>query len=138
MLWTATNKEIRRLLVGQVVRFGVVGVINFGLDAVIFFLALASITNSLIVANIIAWLVAVSSSYVLNTRFTFAAHAAPFSVHAWAIFALSQVGGLVANTAVVLIAAPYMPLVAAKVLAVLAGFAVNFVLARVVVFRAPR
>ena len=123
------------MLVGQIVRFGVIGVINFGLDAVVFFLALATITNSLLVANIIAWLVAVSSSYVLNTRFTFAAHASPYSVRAWAVFALSQVGGLVANTAVVLIAAPYMPLVAAKVLAVLAGFAVNFVLARFVIFR---
>lgn len=126
------------MLVGQVVRFGVVGVINFGLDAVIFFLALATITDSLVVANILAWLVAVSSSYLLNTRFTFAAHAVPFSVRGWAIFSFSQVGGLVANTAVVLIAAPYVPLIAAKVLAVLAGFAVNFVLARVVVFRASR
>jgi putative flippase GtrA len=136
VLWTATNKEIRRLLVGQVIRFGIVGVINFGLDAVIFFLALAAITNSLVAANVVAWLVAVSSSYVLNTRFTFAAHAEPFSARAWALFALSQTGGLVGNTAVVLIAAPYMPLVAAKVLAVLAGFVVNFVLARLVIFRA--
>jgi putative flippase GtrA len=119
-------------------RFGVVGLINSGVDAGIFFLALGAITNSLVLANIIAWIVAVSSSYVMNTRFTFAEHAKPFSFSDYAVFTLTQVGGLVANTGMLVIAAPYMPLLAAKILGILAGFVVNFTLARVIVFRTPR
>jgi putative flippase GtrA len=119
----------------QIVRFGLVGLINSGVDAGVFFLALATVTNSLVTANVIAWIVAVSSSYVMNSRFTFAEHAKELTFGAYLVFALSQVGGLVANTAVVVAAAPHIPLLAAKVLAIIAGFAVNFTLARVVVFR---
>jgi len=126
------------LLLVQMMRFGVVGLINSGVDAGLFFLALATVTSSLVVANVISWVVAVTSSYVLNTRFTFAEHAKPFSFSDYLIFTLTQVGGLVANTGILVIAAPYMPLLAAKILGILAGFIVNFTLARVVVFRAPR
>ena len=119
-------------------RFGIVGLINSGVDAGIFFLALGTVTDSLVVANVIAWIVAVTSSYVLNTRFTFAEHAKPFSFSDYLVFTLTQIGGFVANTGMLVIAAPYMPLLAAKILGILAGFLVNFTLARVVVFRAPR
>jgi putative flippase GtrA len=74
----------------------------------------------------------------MNTRFTFAEHAKPFSFSDYAVFTLTQVGGLVANTGMLVIAAPYMPLLAAKILGILAGFVVNFTLARVIVFRTPR
>jgi putative flippase GtrA len=130
-------KEIRRLLFVQMMRFGAVGLINSAVDVGIFFLALATVTSSLVAANIIAWIVAVSSSYVLNNRFTFAEHARPFTVSDYLIFTFTQIGGFAANTGVLLIAAPFLPILAAKILGILAGFLVNFTLARVVVFRTP-
>lgn len=126
------------MLLVQMMRFGVVGLINSGVDAGIFFLALGTVTGSLVVANVISWIVAVTCSYVLNTRFTFAEHAKPFSFSDYLVFTLTQVGGLVANTGILVIAAPYMPLLVAKFLGIVAGFAMNFTLARVIVFRAPR
>jgi putative flippase GtrA len=137
MLWNVLGKEIRGLVLVQMARFGVVGLINFGIDTGIFFLALATVTSSLVVANVLAWTVAVSSSYVMNSKFTFAEHSKQLNFGAYLAFAVTQIGGLVANTAVVLIAAPFMPLLAAKFLAVIAGFVVNFTLARLFVFRPP-
>ena len=126
------------MLFVQLMRFGAVGLVNSAVDVGIFFLALGTVTSSLVVANVIAWIVAVSLSYVLNTRFTFAEHARPFTLSDYAIFTLTQIGGFLANTGALVLAAPYLPLLAAKILGILAGFLVNFTLARVIVFRAPR
>ena len=51
------------------------------------------------------------------------------------MFVATQVGGFLANTTIMLLAAPYVPLVVAKVLAIGGGFFVNFTLARMIVFR---
>jgi putative flippase GtrA len=118
-------------------RFGLVGLVNAGVDAAVFFLALATVTKSLVVANVLAWIVAVTSSYVLNSRFTFAERAGgELSLKNYLMFALTQSGGLIANTLVLLATAPYVPLVLAKLFAIGAGFVVNFSLARGFVFRA--
>ena len=50
-------------------------------------------------------------------------------------FALSQVAGLVANTATVFVASYFMPVLIGKVLAIGASFLVNFSLSHFVVFR---
>lgn len=126
-----------KLLLSQMFRFGLVGLANAGVDAAVFFLALATVTGSLLVANVLAWLVAVTSSYVLNSRFTFAARTGgELSLMNYLVFALTQSGGLAANTLVLLATAPYVPLVLAKLFAIAAGFVVNFSLARGLVFRA--
>ena len=52
------------------------------------------------------------------------------------MFVATQVGGFLANTTVLLLAAPYVPLIVAKILAIGGGFVVNFTLARTIVFRA--
>ena len=52
------------------------------------------------------------------------------------MFVATQVGGFVANTIVLLLAAPYVPLLVAKILGIGGGFLVNFTLARAIVFRA--
>ena len=87
-----------KVLLSQMFRFGLVGLVNAGVDATVFFLALATVTRSLVVANVLAWLVAVTSSYVLNSRFTFAARAGgALSLKGYLMFALTQSGGLAAN-----------------------------------------
>jgi putative flippase GtrA len=126
-----------KVLLSQMFRFGLVGLVNAGVDAAVFFFALAAVTRSLVVANVLAWLVAVTSSYVLNSRFTFAARAGrELSLKNYLMFAITQSGGLIANTLVLLATAPYVPLLLAKLFAIGAGFVVNFSLARGLVFRA--
>lgn len=126
-----------KILFFQMLRFGLVGLINAGVDAAVFFLALATVTRSLVLANVAAWTVAVTCSYVLNSRFTFAERAGGvLSLKNYFMFALTQSGGLAANTLVLLATAPHVPLVLAKLFAIGAGFVVNFSLARGVVFRA--
>jgi putative flippase GtrA len=129
-------ERILRTLISEAFRFGLVGLFNAGVDIGVFFLALASVTDSIIVANVISWLVAVTSSYAMNARFTFTAAARPLSFADYLKFVVTQVGGFVAHTATIVVAVPYMPLIIAKPLGILVGFAVNFTLARGLVFRA--
>lgn len=124
-------------LLVQMVRFGLVGFVNASVDFVIFFLALATVTDSLVVANTCSWVVAVSGSYVLNSRFTFADRSGRKLRRAdYLMFVLTQVAGFVANTAVLVASAPHVALPVAKVLGIGVGFLVNFTLARSIVFRA--
>lgn len=125
-----------QVLISQMFRFGLVGLFNAGVDAAVFFAALATLTSSLIAANILAWLVAVTSSYALNARYTFIATWEGLRFANYLTFALTQVGGFIAHTVVLVAAAPHVPLVLAKVLGIGVGFLLNFSLARAIVFRA--
>ena len=124
-----------RALFKQMFSFGLIGFINAGVDAAAFFLALHTVTNNLIVANVCAWVVAVTCSYFLNSRFTFGKRP---KLGDYLFFAATQVSGLIANTTALVLAAPYVPLVVAKIIGIGAGFVVNFTLARFLVFRAPK
>ena len=137
MLCSRMNWAWLRALFTQLVSFGLIGFVNAGVDTAVFFVALATVTSNLVVANSCAWIVAVSGSYLLNSRFTFAANSGGrFNLKAYFMFAATQVGGFLANTTILLLAAPYVPLLAAKILAIGGGFVVNFTLARTLVFRA--
>lgn len=146
----------------KAVSFGLIGVVNAGVDFVIFLLVRYALTSSagvlrsfdtlsrwcactssdtlvLIVANIMAWAVAVSGSYLMNSFITFAEESGRrLRWRDYGTFVASGVLGVVANTTILVIAAKMMPVVAAKGCAVLAGFAVNFCMSHFVVFRAPR
>ncbi len=124
-----------RALIKQIMSFGLIGFVNAGVDTAVFFTALKFLTDNLIVANVCAWIVAVSCSYVLNSRFTFGK---PLRLKDYFFFAATQIGGFVANTTALLLTAPYVPLLVAKIIAIGFGFVVNFTLARFIVFRAPQ
>jgi putative flippase GtrA len=128
------NLADARAILAQMVSFGLIGFVNAAVDTTVFFLALATITSSLVVANSCAWVAAVSCSYLLNSRFTFAVH--QLRLGDYLMFAATQAGGFLAGTGILLLAAPHMPLLFAKVLAIGGGFLVNFTLARTIVFRA--
>ncbi|MGC1466214.1 MAG: GtrA family protein [Pseudolabrys sp.] len=130
----------RRAISLKAISFALVGVINTAIDASVFFTALAFLTNSLIAANLLAWLVAVSCSYVMNSFITFAAESGGrLHWRFYGSFVVSGVAGAAANTAVLVIAADYLhvPVWGAKALAILVSFAVNFSFSHFVVFR-PR
>jgi putative flippase GtrA len=116
--------------------FATVGVINTAVDAAIFFLLLGFVTPSLIVANVGAWLVAVTGSYVMNSFTTFSAETGgKLRLKDYAGFVGSGIVAVIATTTTVVIAAKFMPVVAAKGLAILVSFAVNFSITHFVVFR---
>ncbi|HEV2955736.1 MAG TPA: GtrA family protein [Xanthobacteraceae bacterium] len=142
---SAANRLVTRLaqawreraILLKAVSFGLVGLVNLAVDFAVFSFGYFYLGLPIIVANVIAWVVAVSNSYVLNSLTTFA-HESGGKLRAkdYLTFCVSQTGGLVANTTTVFVASYFMPVLLAKVLAIGAGFAVNFSLSHFVVFRA--
>jgi putative flippase GtrA len=146
----------------KVIAYAMVGVVNTAIDYCVFLIAHALLdrssagfaffgsvsdfchcgntrTISLIAANIMSWIVAVSGSYIMNSKFTFAAESGrKLRWRAYFAFVVSGIVGWLANTATLLIAAEVLSLSVwlAKLLATLASFVVNFSLSHFVVFRA--
>jgi putative flippase GtrA len=127
---------IDRKLVAKALSFGLIGCTNSVIDFLVFSLAHLYIGLPIIPANLIAWCVAVSNSYVLNSMITFAAESGRrLSFPRYVGFAATQVGGLIANTATVFVASYFIPVLLAKVLAIGASFVVDFTLSYLLVFR---
>lgn len=145
----------------KAISFGLIGVVNTAIDYCVFLMARAALGHSslalagfasvsafcrcgsaatvaLIAANTISWLVAVSCSYVMNSSITFAAETGrKLRLRAYFAFVVSGIAGWLANTATLLVAAEVLllPVWAAKAVAILASFVVNFSLSHFVVFR---
>ena len=120
----------------KAVSFALVGLINTAVDAAIFFLLLAYVTPSLAIANITAWFVANIGSYVMNSFTTFSAETGgKLSLKHYAGFVGSGLVAVTASTITVVLAAKFMPVWAAKAIAILVSFAVNFTITHFVVFR---
>lgn len=133
-----------RELAFQMFRFGLVGLVNASVDAAVFFTMVAILAAiapnlshewSLIAANTTSFVIAVSVSYILNSRFTFKKRHEDLNLRDYLLFVASQVAGFVAHTATLVIAAKYVPLPLAKLFGIGVGFVVNFTLARAIVFR---
>jgi putative flippase GtrA len=119
--------------------FAVIGVFNTLVDLGVFLVAYQLLHVALIPANVLAWLVAVSGSYVLNSFITFAVESGGrLHWRAYGTFVASGVLGVIANTVTLVLASYWIPVLAAKLLAIAASFVVNFSLSHFVVFRAPR
>jgi putative flippase GtrA len=130
------EQRTARPLLAKAVSFGLIGVVNSAVDFGVFALAYYGFGAPIIVAQVAAWAVAVTGSYVMNSQITFAAESGrTLGLKSYASFALAQVAGFLANTATVLAASLVMPVWAAKLLAIGASFAVNFTLSHFVVFR---
>jgi putative flippase GtrA len=150
-----------RALSLKAIAFGLVGLVNTVVDYGVFLLARAVLdrsspalaafasvsdfcqcgnaaTISLIAANTISWIVAVSGSYVMNSSITFAAESGrQLKWRAYFTFVVSGIAGWLANTATLLVAAEILllPVWLAKIIAILASFVVNFTFSHFVVFR---
>jgi putative flippase GtrA len=126
----------QRAIVLKALSFAVVGLVNSAVDFGVFSFAYYYLALSIVAANVLAWIVAVTGSYVMNSLTTFARESRRvLTLKAYAGFAASQIAGLVANTATVLIASYFMPVWIGKVLAIGVSFLVNFSLSHFVVFR---
>jgi putative flippase GtrA len=126
----------REALVLKAASFATVGVVNTLIDLCLFLLSLKFLTSSLIVANVLAWSVAVTGSYVMNSFITFAAESGRrLNWRSYTAFVASQILGLLAATATLVLAANVMPVLYAKLLAIAVSFLVNFSISNFVVFR---
>jgi putative flippase GtrA len=129
-------RGIDRAILVKGVSFAMIGVVNTGIDFGVFTFIYYYLGWHILVANPIAWLLAVSNSYVLNSMITFAAETGRrLSVKAYITFILTQAGGLIANTATVFILSFFVPAWMAKIPAIGASFIVDFTLSHLVVFR---
>jgi putative flippase GtrA len=127
---------VDRKLVAKAVSFGLIGCTNAVIDFLVFSLTHLYFGLPIIPANLIAWCVAVTNSYVLNSMITFAAESGRrLSFARYIAFAATQVGGLIANTITVFVASYFIPVLFAKVLAIGASFVVDFTLSHLLVFR---
>jgi putative flippase GtrA len=118
--------------------FALVGVFNTFVDLGVFLAAYNVLKLPLIPANVLAWLVAVSGSYVMNSFITFAAESGRrLHWRAYAAFVASGIAGVITNTTILVVASTWlgMPVLGAKLLAIAASFVVNFSLSHFVVFR---
>src|SRR5437764_912741 len=95
--------------------FAMVGAVNTVVDACAFFLLLGYATNSLVIANVGAWLTAISGSFVMNSLTTFSAETGgrPRLKH-FPGFVMSGIVAVTASTTAVVIAAKFMPIWGAK------------------------
>lgn len=122
----------------KAVSFALIGVVNSAIDFAVFSFAYYFLALPILVSNSMAWVVAVSGSYVMNSTITFATESGrKLAFDRYIGFALSQFAGFLANTLTVwcMVELAHMPAWAGKLVAIFVSFAVNFSLSHFVVFR---
>lgn len=125
-----------RAIALKALSFAMVGVVNTLIDFSVFWSANNLLHWPLVPSNVLAWLVAVSFSYGMNTFITFGPESG--RVLRWrdyATFIASGVAGMVASTATLVALSYVMPVLFAKLVSILVSFVVNFSLSHFVVFR---
>src|SRR6478735_4052163 len=98
---TAAWRE--RAIALKAMSFAAVGVVNSAVDFGVFSLAYYYFGLPIITANVMAWIVAVSGSYVMNSLTTFARESGrELRWRSYGTFVFSGVAGVIANTKAVL------------------------------------
>jgi putative flippase GtrA len=119
--------------------FALVGVFNTAVDFSVFWTSATYLHWPLIPSNVLAWLVAVSCSYVMNSFITFGPESGrTLRWRDYVTFAGAGVAGMVASTAMLFALSFVVPVLVAKLLSIAVSFAVNFSLSHFVVFRVRR
>ena len=130
------KRWLSRPIVKKLISFGVIGVGNTLIDLTIFTVAYTLLALPLVPANVLAWMVAVSCSYVMNTMFTFRAESGRVLRRKdYLSFVGSGIFGVVATTTTLVVLSNFMPVVYAKLASILTGFVVNFAMSHFIVFR---
>jgi putative flippase GtrA len=126
-----------RTIVAKLVSFATIGVLNAAVDLTVFSIAYKLFQLPLVLSNVIAWAVAVSGSYAMNTKLTFGRETGgAFRWEHYLRFAASGVLGVIVATTTLVILSQYTNVFAAKFVSILAAFGVNFSMSHFVVFRA--
>lgn len=125
-----------RAIALKAISFAMVGVVNTLIDFGIFWTVAEFLRWPLVPSNVLAWLVAVSFSYAMNSFTTFGPESG--RILRWrdyGTFIASGVAGMVASTATLFVLSYVMPVLVAKLVSILVSFVVNFSLSHFVVFR---
>jgi len=125
-----------RAIALKALSFAAIGVVNTAIDFSIFWTANQFLGWPLVPANVLAWVLAVSFSYAMNSFITFGPESG--RVLRWRdylTFVASGVAGMVASTTTLVLLSYVMPVVAAKLISIFVSFVVNFSLSHFVVFR---
>jgi putative flippase GtrA len=125
-----------RAIALKAISFAFVGIINTVIDFSVFWTAATYLQWPLVPSNVLAWIVAVSFSYAMNSFTTFGPESG--GVLRWrdyGAFIVSGVAGMVASTATLFFLSYLLPVLAAKVISILVSFVVNFSMSHFVVFR---
>jgi putative flippase GtrA len=125
-----------RAIALKAISFALVGLINTVIDFSVFWTAATYLAWPLVPANVLAWLVAVSFSYTMNSFTTFGPESG--RILRWrdyGTFIASGVAGMVCSTATLFALSFVLPVLAAKLISILVSFVVNFSLSHFVVFR---
>jgi putative flippase GtrA len=125
-----------RAIALKAISFAAVGLINTVIDFSVFWTAATYLAWPLVPANVLAWLVAVSFSYAMNSFTTFGPESG--RILRWrdyGTFIASGVAGMVCSTATLFALSFVLPVLAAKLISILVSFVVNFSLSHFVVFR---
>lgn len=139
LLASVVDAWYRHTVLAKLFSFASIGAVNVAVDVATFTAALQLAHLPLISSNVVAWLVAVSGSYVMNTKITFGRETGGlYSLGRYLSFAASGTIGLVVATTILVVLSRHMNVPIAKLISVVAAFGVNFSLSHFVVFRMPR
>jgi putative flippase GtrA len=128
---------LSRPLAAKIASFATIGLGNTLVDFGIFTFAYKVLELPLVPSNVLAWLIAVSGSYVMNSLITFHAESGrALNRRGYVTFVASGILGVIAATTALVALSHVMPVIAAKLASILVGFVVNFTMAHFVVFRA--
>lgn len=120
----------------KMVSFAAIGFVNLAIDFGIFTLWYAALHMPLVAANVLAWLVAVSCSYVMNTMITFRHESGRvLTLRHYLKFGASGFIGLVVNTTTLVVLSNFIPVLIAKLVSTAVSFVINFAISNMLVFR---
>ncbi|MBR1156102.1 GtrA family protein [Bradyrhizobium sp. JYMT SZCCT0428] len=127
----------RRSLLAKLFSFASIGVVNVLVDVSIFTLLVRVLHLQLIPSNIVSWIIAVTGSYMMNSKITFGHETGGLlSVGRYLRFAASGVLGVSIATTVLVVLANHTTIAIAKLGSIAVGFVVNFSISHFLVFRA--
>src|SRR5262249_11379407 len=119
--------------------FAFVSVLNTAIYFCVFLTTANYLYWPLVQATLLAWIVAVTFSYTMNSFITFGTESG--RVLRWrdyASFAASGIAGMMSSTATLFALSYFIPVLLSKLASILVSFAVNFSLSHFVVFRPRR
>lgn len=119
------ERRVRSQGLRRLIRFAIVGVVNTAIDFSIFAVLYYLLHWPLLAAHAAGFMLAVVNSYVCNKTWTFGDRR-PSRMEDGVKFLLVAICGLVTGSAVIALAAQFMPALAAKACAVAATFVVNY------------
>ncbi len=115
-------------------RFAMVGLVNTTIDFGLFMLLYAKLGFDPILANIFAFLLAVTNSYFLNSRWTFDSSKHSISLSSFIRFVMVSSAGLAISITTIILLDGYIAVEIAKLLATILTLLWNFTTSKLLIF----